>query len=249
MCVPGDAELPDIGLPFPLPDGERILLTSADGTAFAAHRADAKEPTGTGVVVLPDVHGLFSFYQRLAEAFAASGYDAVAIDYFGRTAGTAPRDPDWEYKPHVDMVEPDEVRDDVAAALELLRTERSVSRVITVGFCMGGAFSLRQGLAGHGLAGVVSFYGTANAWRDKLAPIFDRVGELDGKVLGLYGGADAAIPVEDVERFDGALADAGVTHDVHLYPGAPHSFFDRSFSDYAEECRDAWRRIMEFAAT
>jgi carboxymethylenebutenolidase len=249
MCVPADAEIPDIGLPYPLPEGDRIVLTSADGTAFAAHRADAKDPTGTGVVILPDVRGLFAFYQRLAEAFAASGYDAVSIDYFGRTAGTEPRGAEWEYNPHVDQIQPRQVRDDVAAAVALLRTERGVSRVMTVGFCMGGAFSLRQGLAGHDLAGVVSFYGTANAWRDKLEPIFYRVGDFDGKVLGLYGGADKGIPVADVERLDEALADAGVPHVVHVYPGAPHSFFDRGFADWSDECRDAWRRVMEFVAT
>jgi carboxymethylenebutenolidase len=248
MCVPVDAELPDIGLPFPLPSGERVTLTSADGSTFAAHRADAPEPTGTGIVVLPDVRGLFAFYERLAEAFAASGYDAVSIDYFGRTVGLDPRPDDWEYMPYVEQTQPDQIRDDVAAAVDLLRRERNVSRVMTVGFCMGGAFSLRQGLAGHGLAGVVSFYGTANAWRGKLEPIYDRAGEFEGKVLGLYGGADKGIPVEDVERFDQALTDAGTDHDIHVYPGAPHSFFDRGYEDWAEECRDAWRRVMAFAA-
>ncbi len=249
MCVPVDAELPDIGLPFPLRSGERVTLTSADGATFAAHQAEAAEPTGTGIVVLPDVRGLFSFYERLAEAFAASGYDAVAIDYLGRTAGVEPRDPDWEYMPHVDKIEPDQIHDDVAAAVALLRRERGVSRVMTVGFCMGGAFSLRQGLAGHGLAGVVSFYGTANAWRAKLDPIYERVSEFEGKVLGLYGGADKGIPVEDVERFDRALTDGGVEHQIHIYPDAPHSFFDRGYEDWADECRDAWRRVMAFAAT
>lgn len=94
MCMPADAELPDVGLPFPLSPGSRLVLTSADLSTFAAHLAAASEPTGTGVVVLPDIRGLFSFYERLAEAFAASGYDAVALDYFGRTAGTGPRDAD-----------------------------------------------------------------------------------------------------------------------------------------------------------
>ena len=249
MCVPADAELPDIGLPFPLVAGERVILTSADGATFAAHRADAPEPTGTGVVVLPDVRGLFAFYERLAEAFAASGYDAVSIDYFGRTAGLEPRDADWEAMPHVEQTKPEQIRDDVAAAVDLLRRERNVARVMTVGFCMGGAFSLRQALGGHGLSGVVSFYGTAGAWRHKLEPIFDRTAAFECKVLGLYGGADKGIPVADVERFDQALSDGGIDHEVHVYPGAPHSFFDRGFEDWADECRDAWRRVMEFAAT
>ena len=249
MCVPADAELPGLGLPFPVELGERVVLTSADSTPFAAHVAAAAEPTGTGFVVLPDIRGLFSFYERLAEAFAASGYDAVALDYFGRTAGTDARAGDWDSMPHVAQIQPDQVREDVAAAVHHLRTERGVARVMTVGFCMGGAFSLRQALAGHDLSGVVSFYGTPAAWRDKLPSVIERADEFACKVLGLYGGADASIPAEDIERFDNGLSEAGIGHDLHLYPDAPHSFFDRSYADWADECRDAWRRVMAFAAT
>lgn len=248
MCVPADAELPDLGLPFPLPGGEQVVLTSADGATFSAYVAHAPEPTGTGVVVLPDIRGLFSFYERLAEAFAASGYDAVALDYFGRTAGLVPRDEDWDSTLHVAQVQPDELSEDVGAAVRHLRAERGVDRVLTVGFCMGGAFSLRQALEGHGLSGVVSFYGTAGAWRDKLPSVIEHAGEFECRVLGLYGGADQSIPVEVIEQFDTALSEAGVGHDLHVYPGAPHSFFDRSYADWSDECRDAWRRVMEFAA-
>ncbi len=249
MCVPADAELPDIAMPFPMPTGRRLTLTSADGALFAAHRADATDPAGTGIVVLPDVRGLFPFYERLTEAFAASGYDAVSIDYFGRTAGLEPRPTDWDFWPHVEQVQPDRLRDDVAAAVEHLRSQRGVARVMTVGFCMGGAFSLRQALADHGLSGVISFYGTPADWKDKLPSVIDRAADFEGKVLGLYGGADASIPIEDVERFDRALTEAGVVHDLHVYPGAPHSFFDRSYAEWSDECRDAWRRVMEFVAT
>ncbi len=249
MCVPADAELPDIGLPFALTSGRRVTLTSADGARFAAYRADAPDATGTGIVVLPDVRGLFGFYERLTEAFAASGYDAVCIDYFGRTAGREPRVADWDFWPHVEAVQPDRLRDDVGAAVSLLRSDRQVARVMTVGFCMGGAFSLRQALAGHALAGTVSFYGTAAVWKDKLESIIERADEFECKVLGLYGGADGSIPVEDVARFDQALTEAGVDHNVHVYPDAPHSFFDRSYAAWADECRDAWRRVMEFVAS
>ncbi len=249
MCMPADAELPDVGLPFPLSPGRRLVLTSADSSTFAAHLAAASEPTGTGVVVLPDIRGLFSFYERLAEAFAASGYDAVALDYFGRTAGTEPRDADWESRPHVAQVQPEQLSDDVAAAIEHLRTERGVDKVMTVGFCMGGAFSLRQALAGHDLSGVVSFYGTPAVWRDTLPSVIERADAFECKVLGLYGGDDRSIPADAISAFDRALTDAGVEHDLHIYPGAPHSFFDRSFDEWSQECRDAWRRLMAFAAT
>jgi carboxymethylenebutenolidase len=65
-------------------------------------------------------------------------------------------------------------------------------------------------------------------------------------VLGLYGGADQNITPEQVEAFDRALEAAGVPHEITVYPGAPHSFFDRRYEEYREACEDAWRRVLGF---
>ncbi len=62
------------------------------------------------------------------------------------------------------------------------------------------------------------------------------------------GGADQAIPVEDVDAFEQALAEAGVEHELVVYDGAPHSFFDRKQEEHAEASEDAWRRTLEFVA-
>jgi carboxymethylenebutenolidase len=67
-------------------------------------------------------------------------------------------------------------------------------------------------------------------------------------VLGLFGGADEAIPADQVEAFEQALQSGGVEHDIRVYPGAPHSFFDRKYDEYAEACEDAWRRTLQFLA-
>jgi carboxymethylenebutenolidase len=67
-------------------------------------------------------------------------------------------------------------------------------------------------------------------------------------LLGLFGEADQAIPVEQVNEFDSRLAAAGIEREIHIYPGAPHSFFDRRFKQYAEACEDAWRRMLGFLA-
>jgi carboxymethylenebutenolidase len=67
-------------------------------------------------------------------------------------------------------------------------------------------------------------------------------------VLGLFGGADEAIPAEQIEEFDSALSASGTGHEIHVYPGAPHSFFDRKQEEFAMESEDAWRRILGFLA-
>ena len=60
------------------------------------------------------------------------------------------------------------------------------------------------------------------------------------------GGADEAIPRDEVEAFDRALAEAGVEHEVKIYEGAPHSFFDRKHEEFADASADAWARTLAF---
>src|SRR5882757_4253659 len=76
---------------------DELVLTAADGNTFAAFAALPDERAGKGVVILPDVRGLYHFYEEVALRFAERGIAAVALDYFGRTAGVAKRDDDFEY--------------------------------------------------------------------------------------------------------------------------------------------------------
>lgn len=253
MCSPFDArppELPaDLRLPPPLGGGagaELLELTSADGTAFSAALAQTGSAAEVGVAILPDVRGLYPFYIELAERFTAAGHPAIAIDYFGRTAGLGPRDEGFDFWPEVEKTTVDQVQADLAAAETELVERTGVDRVVTVGFCFGGMHSL---LAGTGDAlrtdAVVAFYGGLDGSRFGLDGPLQRAAEIDVPVLGLYGDADQGIPVEQVREFESKLT---TTHEIHLYRGAPHSFFDRSFAEHAETCEDAWRRVLAFLA-
>jgi carboxymethylenebutenolidase len=216
---------------------EDLELEAADGTSFAAFHASPEEHADTGVVVLPDVRGLYRFYEEVALRFAERGYRAVAIDYFGRTAGVAKRADDFPYREHVEQTTQAGIQADIRAAVEFLR-EQGCRSIFTVGFCFGGSNSWNAAAAGHGLAGAVGFYGRPGR--------VERVDEIAAPILALMGGADQGIPREDVEAFDRALTDAGVEHEVEIYDGAPHSFFDRKQSEFADESDDAWRRTLGF---
>jgi carboxymethylenebutenolidase len=231
------------------PTGELLTLTSADGTQFSAYRARPATPSNAAIVILPDVRGLFPFYQDLATRFATAGVEAITFDYFGRTAGLGPRDADFEYMPHVMQTTPATVAADVAAAVAQLRSEaagRQLS-IFTTGFCFGGTQSLLQAAQHHGLSGVIAFYGSPTNARFGATPI-DQIGDFECPVLGLYGGADQGIPEADLQRFDQALSEAGIEHEIVIYPGAPHSFFDRKFEEFHEESADGWRRMLGFIA-
>ena len=85
---------------------EDVTLEAADGNRFAAFLSLPEEPGPAGVVILPDVRGLYRFYEELALRFAERGYPAVAIDYFGRTAGVGKRGDDFPYPDHVAQTTP-----------------------------------------------------------------------------------------------------------------------------------------------
>ena len=223
-----------------------VVLEAADGNRFAAFHASPDEPRTAGVVILPDVRGLYRFYEELALRFAERGYHAIAIDYFGRTAGADKRGDEFEYMPHVEQTTHAGLQVDVAAAVARLRGVGCDS-IFTVGFCFGGRNSWLAAASGHGLAGAVGFYGRPGEGRplDSPGPT-EHARELEAPILALQGGDDPGIPAEDSRAFDEALEAAGVEHEVVVYPGAPHSFFDREQEDFAAESEDAWNRVLAF---
>jgi carboxymethylenebutenolidase len=249
MCYKFDAEPPIPAIAGAAVDTEDLVLTAKDGTKFAAFAARAERPTGAGMVVLPDVRGLFHFYEELACRFAEQGINAVTIDYFGRTAGVSKRGEDFEFMDHVMKTRQPTIAQDTAAAVAYLRSPAggSCTSIFTVGFCFGGSNSWNQAAEGHGLAGAVGFYGRPGAgFADQLPGPQAKVGEMTCPILGLMGGADPMIPVGEVDAYRAALTAAGVKNEVIVYEGAPHSFFDRAYEQFAKESADAWERILSF---
>ena len=171
---------------------EDLVLEAADGNAFAAFGALPDEPAATGIVILPDVRGLYRFYEELALRFAERGYPAIAFDYFGRTAGVDKRVDDFPYMDHVAQTDPG---DDPARRRRLRRLAPRPRRhsVFTVGFCFGGRNSWLSTAGGHGLAGAVGFYGSLGYRGDWPGPIA-RAAELKGPILALQAGDDENIP-------------------------------------------------------
>jgi carboxymethylenebutenolidase len=229
--------------------GAELELTAADGNRFAAYCALPSAPAGAHVLILPDIRGLHQFYKELALRFAEAGVAAVAMDYFGRTAGIGARDESFEFRPHVAQLTLGGVYADAAASLDELRAQAGApGAAYSVGFCLGGTLSFLAGAEELPLDGVVGFYSGMTRSMDGRGTLLERTGEIRKPSLGLFGGADQGIPVEQVEAFDRALDATGVAHEIVIYPGAPHSFFDRRQEEYAEASADAWRRVLAFIA-
>ena len=224
---------------------DELVLEATDGNRFAAFHATPEESSEVGVVILPDVRGLYRFYEELALRFAERGSAEIAFDYFGRTAGAEKRGDDFEYMPHVQQTTPDGVQADVAACISRLRTT-GCATIFTVGFCLGGRHSWLAAAAGHGLAGAIGFYGRPGPANDGKPGPTQRAAEMTCPILALQAGDDPGIPVEDSESFGAALDAAGVEHELVIYPGAPHSFFDRKQEEFAADSEDAWSRVVAF---
>lgn len=227
-----------------------IEIGAADGNTFRAFHARPEETTGNAIVILPDVRGLHHYYEELAVRFAEIGVEAVAIDYFGRTAGTGERGDDFDSGPHVAQTTWAGLSADVAAAASYLRGTESdgdVRALFTTGFCMGGRNAFLSATLGLGLAGVIGFYGWPGgpARNDTPAPI-EMVSQFECPVLGIFGGSDQGIPVAIVQQFRDALTAAGIAQEIVVEPDAPHSFFDRKQAEFQVQSDDAWGRVRRF---
>jgi carboxymethylenebutenolidase len=240
MCFDDDSAPPISPISGAAVSHTDLTLEAADGNTFAAFLAEAEE-TGPGVVILPDVRGLYRFYEELALRFAERGITALAFDYFGRTAGVEKRDNDWDYMPLVQQLTTEQVQADVAASVAHLRS-LGCDPIFTVGFCYGGSGSWAAAASGHGLAGAVGFYGRPGR-------MIDLVPQLDAPILALQGGDDAGIPHEDNVAFEEALSAAGKDYELIEFEGAPHSFFDRKQEDFQAASDQAWQRTLDFISS
>ena len=239
MCHDTDSRPPAPPRSGDVAERGTLTLISTDGTEVAAAYAAPAGEARVGVVLLPDIRGLHPYYVALAERFAQAGLPALAVDWFGRTAElpqAGSRDQDFDWQTHIPQVTPDGVDADVTAAVGYLRERtRPDLPVVTVGFCFGGSHSWRLAGSDLDLAGCVGFYGKPDVTGD--APAVR-------PTLMVIAGADAATPVDAQLALAERLQAGGAEVETAVYDGAPHSFFDRAYGDWAQACEDVWRRVL-----
>src|ERR1700730_2057164 len=241
MCYTNEARSPLPPIMGGSTDDGDLVLTAADGNRFRAYAARAAAPFGAGVVVIPDQPGVHPFYKDLVTRFAQTGLDAVVIDYIDRSAGMVDRPENFDLRAAIGKTTPDGIAAEVAAGVAHRRYAAggAVQSVFTFGFCFGGAQSWRQSAAQPGLSGAIGFYGVPSRVRDVIP-------QMHAPLLLLLAGNDQATTQEDFAQFDRELTDGGVPHQMGVYEGAPHSFFDRTFEQHKDASADAWRQVLAF---
>jgi carboxymethylenebutenolidase len=230
-----------------------VTLTTPDGP-MRAYEATPDDGGGrTAVIVIPEAFGLNGHIEDVTERFAAAGHTALGLDIFHRAGGgTAPYDDFAKVLPLFEGLTDDGLLADIDAARDHLHTLGIEDASIgIVGFCFGGRTTFLAAVERR-LGASVGFYGggIVTARFPQYPPLVERAGSLQTPWLGLFGDADASIPVEDVEQLRAALdSEASVAHTIVRYPEAEHGFHcDQRPSYNREAAADGWQRTLAWFA-
>ena len=222
---------------------EKVTSTTIPGINSGPDvRAYVAKPDGEGpfptVIMIHEFFGLNESIVSKADLLAEEGYLVIAPDTFrGSTTTWIPR---AIYQ--VISTKPENVNADLDSVYTWLESQSDVdsSRIAIAGFCYGGRTSLVYSLHNNQLAATVIFYGSPETDVELLKT-------LPGPVLGIFGGADQSIPVDDVDAFDTALSEAGIQHEITIYEGQPHAFVHDAVGIKSGGAQgDAWDQMLAF---
>ena len=209
------------------------------------------------VIVWMEIFGVNSHIRDVTERLAREGYTALAPDFFHRTApGLELGYGEAELERGIGelgKLKTEQMIADAQAALTFLRARPDVrgDRIGAMGFCIGGHMTYLAACETE-LAAAVSFYGggiAAPAGPGGAPSTIGRSASIRGRILCLFGGRDAHIPLDQVDSIRGALESAGVRHEVVVYDESEHGFFcDQRASYDKSSAEDAWQRTTALFA-
>ena len=222
-------------------DGKAVSYKSGDETVTGSLYVPAGKGPFPGLIVIHEWWGLNDWVREQASKLADQGYVALAVDlYRGKVADT----PDMAHE-LMRGVPTDRALRDLKAAYDFLAAQPTVKkdRIGSIGWCMGGGYSLDVALEEPGLAATVINYG-------HLATDPAEIKKIHAPVLGLFGGQDRGITPDDVKKFQTTMEQLGKKIDVKIYPEAGHGFENpnNKQSYRAEDTADAWQRTVAFLA-
>lgn len=223
-------------------EGKAVSYKSGDDTVSGILYAPSGKGPFPGIIVIHEYWGLNDWVKEQASKLADQGYIALAVDlYRGRVATT----PDEAHELMRGVPE-DRARRDLRAAFDFLASQPNVQkdRIGSIGWCMGGGYSLDVALLEPALAAAVIHYG-------HLATDPAELKKINAPMLGIFGGQDRGITPDDVKKFQQAMEQLGKKIEVKIYPDAGHAFENpNNKAGYrAEDAADAWKRTLDFLRT
>ncbi len=228
------AAAPDVATSSPV----YARFDGAEVTGFLARPVGSEGTELPGLVVIHEWWGLNDNIQEMTRRLADQGYVALAVDLYGEVAADSDRAQELM---RTAMDDAETSTENLRQAVAYLRSQEDVGEVGVIGWCFGGAWSLRTALAMPGeIDAAVIYYGQLETDRARLAT-------LDMPILGIFGAADEGIPVAQVRTFEQTLRDLGKDAEIHVYEGADHAFANPSGERYdAAAAEDAWAKTLAF---
>src|SRR2546426_261655 len=222
--------------------GKSVSYKSGEETVQAMLYTPSGKGPFPGIVVIHEWWGLNDWVKEQASKLADQGYAALAIDLYRGKVATTPE----EAHELMRGVPEDRATRDLHAAVEFLKSQKNVKkdRIGSIGWCMGGGYSLKVALQEPTLSAAVINYGHFAAHADSLKKI-------NAAVLGIFGGQDRGIPVDDVKQFEQTLKQQGNKVEIVIYPDAGHAFENpNNKTGYrADDAADAWKHTTRFLAS
>jgi carboxymethylenebutenolidase len=219
-----------------------------DGTMPAYRAMPAAGAPHPVMLVVQEIFGVHEHIKDVCRRLAKAGYLAVAPDLYARQGDVTKLANLDEIRPVVARVPDEQVMADLDACAEWAASNGGdVSRLAITGFCWGGRITWLYAAHNPRLTAGVAWYGKVEGPATQLQPKMpiDVVPAINAPILGHYGGADAGIPNEGVDRMRAALKAAGKPSEIHTYPDTPHAFY----ADYRPSYRkgpaeDGWQRML-----
>ena len=223
-------------------DGKSVSYKSGDETVQGILYTPAGKGPFPALIVIHEWWGLNDWVKDQASKLSDQGYVTLAVDlYRGKVATT----PDMAHEIMRGVPE-DRAKRDLHAAFEFLASQSDVKkdRIGSIGWCMGGGYSLDVALQEPTLAATVINYG-------HLATDTEALKKINAPILGLFGAQDHGITPDDVKKFGAILDQLGKKIDVTIYPDAGHTFENPNNKDgyRAADATDAWQRTVDFLAS
>jgi dienelactone hydrolase len=230
-------------LPFAAQAGEAITYV-VDGETFEGYRSAAKGNSKGLVLIIHDWDGLTEYEMKRADMLANMGYDAFAVDLFGK--GNRPTDTAAKRKETGRLYQDRErMRSLIVGGLQEAR-KASDKKAVVMGYCFGGAATLELARFGkvEGIAGYASFHGGLKTPEGQAYP------SDTPPILIAHGGADTSVTMDDVAALARELESAGVPYEIQVYSGAPHGFTEFSSDRYQKRADEqSWEAFSDFLAT
>ncbi len=228
-----------------------VQIPTKDGNIPAYRAMPAKGKSFPVILVVQEIFGVHEHIKDVARRFAKNGYLAIAPSLYHRQGDVSQLKDNKEIFAKVVSKVPDaQVMSDLDATVAwAAKNSGNVEKLGITGFCWGGRITWLYTAHNPKVAAGVAWYGRLVGDKTELTPMhpLDVVDRINAPVLGLYGGADAGIPNDTVERMNEALKKAGKPSMIHLYPDMPHAFHADYRPTYRKEAADdGWKRALEW---